>query len=94
MGKTCRPGKDSNWASRDVVSRAIMTEIEEGRGLRDERSGYDYVQLDLTKIGARRKIRTRRGSRDPVGILRCKVQRTHRPHRGNPLPGGGRSATT
>jgi len=39
-------------ASRDVVSRAIMTEIEEGRGLKDERSGYDYVQLDLTKIGA------------------------------------------
>ncbi|HEV2390462.1 MAG TPA: succinate dehydrogenase/fumarate reductase flavoprotein subunit [Nitrososphaerales archaeon] len=41
-------------ASRDVVSRAIMTEIEEGRGLKDEKSGYDYVQLDLTKIGAQR----------------------------------------
>ncbi len=39
-------------ASRDVVSRAIMTEIEEGRGLKDEKSGYDYIQLDLTKIGA------------------------------------------
>ncbi|HUK74785.1 MAG TPA: succinate dehydrogenase/fumarate reductase flavoprotein subunit [Nitrososphaerales archaeon] len=39
-------------ASRDVVSRAIITEIEEGRGLKDEKSAYDYVQLDLTKIGA------------------------------------------
>ncbi|MDA4115932.1 MAG: succinate dehydrogenase/fumarate reductase flavoprotein subunit [Thaumarchaeota archaeon] len=39
-------------ASRDVVSRAIITEIEAGRGLKDEKSGYDYVQLDLTGIGA------------------------------------------
>src|SRR5579864_4621390 len=39
-------------ASRDVVSRAIMTEIEEGRGFRDEKSGYDYVELDLTSLGA------------------------------------------
>jgi succinate dehydrogenase / fumarate reductase flavoprotein subunit len=41
-------------ASRDVVSRAIVTEIEEGRGLRDEKSGYDYVNLDLTGLGAER----------------------------------------
>ncbi|MDG7005416.1 MAG: FAD-binding protein [Nitrososphaerota archaeon] len=39
-------------ASRDVVSRAIMTEVEEGRGMKDEKSGYDYVHLDLTGIGA------------------------------------------
>jgi succinate dehydrogenase / fumarate reductase flavoprotein subunit len=45
-------------ASRDVVSRAIMTEIEEGRGLKDEKSGYDYVQLDLTKVGAE-KVKAR-----------------------------------
>jgi succinate dehydrogenase / fumarate reductase flavoprotein subunit len=45
-------------ASRDVVSRAIMTEIEEGRGFRDEKSGYDYVQLDLTKVGAE-KVKSR-----------------------------------
>jgi len=45
-------------ASRDVVSRAIMTEVEEGRGFKDERSGYDYVQLDLTKIGAE-KVKAR-----------------------------------
>ncbi len=41
-------------ASRDVVSRAIVTEIEQGRGFRDEASGYDYIHLDLTKIGAER----------------------------------------
>ncbi len=39
-------------ASRDVVSRAIMTEVEQGRGFKDETTGYDYVQLDLTRIGA------------------------------------------
>ncbi len=45
-------------ASRDVVSRAIVTEVDEGRGFRDERSGYDYVQLDLTRIGAE-KVKSR-----------------------------------
>ena len=44
--------KKLELASRDVVSRGIMTEIEEGRGLKDDVSGYDYVKLDLTKIGA------------------------------------------
>ncbi len=39
-------------ASRDVVSRAMMTEIEEGRGLKDEVSGFDYLNLDLSPIGA------------------------------------------
>jgi succinate dehydrogenase / fumarate reductase flavoprotein subunit len=39
-------------ASRDVVSRAIMTEIKEGRGFRDEVSGMDHVLLDLRPIGA------------------------------------------
>jgi len=39
-------------ASRDVVSRAIMTEINEGRGLRDEVSGMDHVLLDLRPVGA------------------------------------------
>lgn len=45
-------------ASRDVVSRAIITEIEEGRGFRDEQSGLDYVHLDMTQVGAE-KIKTR-----------------------------------
>jgi succinate dehydrogenase / fumarate reductase flavoprotein subunit len=34
-------------AARDVVSRAIMTEIREGRGI----DGKDFVNLDLTQIG-------------------------------------------
>ncbi len=33
-------------APRDMVSRAIMTEIREGRGI----GGKDYVHLDLTKV--------------------------------------------
>jgi succinate dehydrogenase / fumarate reductase flavoprotein subunit len=33
-------------APRDMVSRAIMTEIREGRGI----AGKDYVHLDLTKV--------------------------------------------
>jgi succinate dehydrogenase / fumarate reductase flavoprotein subunit len=45
-------------ASRDVVSRAIMTEIEEGRGMKDEATGFDYVNLDLSPIGAE-KIKSR-----------------------------------
>ena len=39
-------------ASRDVVSRGMMTEIEEGRGFKDEASGLDYLHLDLSPIGA------------------------------------------
>ncbi|MEM4285183.1 MAG: succinate dehydrogenase/fumarate reductase flavoprotein subunit [Candidatus Nitrosocaldus sp.] len=38
-------------ASRDVVSRAIITEIMEGRGYRDEETGMDYVLLDLRHLG-------------------------------------------
>jgi succinate dehydrogenase / fumarate reductase flavoprotein subunit len=45
-------------ASRDVVSRGMMTEIEEGRGFKDEASGLDYLHLDLSPIGAQ-KIKER-----------------------------------
>ena len=45
-------------ASRDVVSRAMMTEIEQGRGYKDEASGLDYLYLDLSPIGAE-KIKSR-----------------------------------
>jgi succinate dehydrogenase flavoprotein subunit len=45
-------------ASRDVVSRAMMTEVEEGRGFRDQATGLDYLHLDLTPIGAE-KIKSR-----------------------------------
>jgi len=41
-------------AARDVVSRAILMEIREGRGI----SGKDYVHLDLTHLGEK-KIRER-----------------------------------
>jgi succinate dehydrogenase / fumarate reductase flavoprotein subunit len=34
-------------APRDIISRAILTEINEGRGI----DGEDYVHLDLTQIG-------------------------------------------
>ncbi|HYC11414.1 MAG TPA: succinate dehydrogenase/fumarate reductase flavoprotein subunit [Nitrososphaerales archaeon] len=40
---------------RDVVSRSIMKEIAEGRGLKDEDSGLSYVHLDLRHLG-REKI--------------------------------------
>ena len=45
-------------ASRDVISRAMMTEIEAGRGMKDEATGFDYINLDLSPIGAE-KIKTR-----------------------------------
>ena len=45
-------------ASRDVVSRAMMTEVEQGRGFKDEVSGLDYLHLDLGPIGAE-KIKER-----------------------------------
>ena len=45
-------------ASRDVVSRAMMTEIEQGRGMKDEATGLDYLHLDLSPIGEE-KIKAR-----------------------------------
>ena len=38
-------------APRDIVSRAIVTEIREGRGLAGDGSGGDYVVLDATALG-------------------------------------------
>lgn len=40
-------------APRDIVSRAIITEIREGRGYRHEESGMGYVHLDLTHLDAK-----------------------------------------
>jgi succinate dehydrogenase / fumarate reductase flavoprotein subunit len=37
-------------AARDVVSRAILTEIKEGRGI----GGKDHIHLDLTHLGERK----------------------------------------
>jgi succinate dehydrogenase / fumarate reductase flavoprotein subunit len=38
-------------APRDMVSRAILTEIKEGRGIRGDRQIDDYVLLDATHLG-------------------------------------------
>jgi succinate dehydrogenase / fumarate reductase flavoprotein subunit len=38
-------------ASRDVVSRAMITEIQEGRGLKDPATGMDHLLLDLRHLG-------------------------------------------
>lgn len=38
-------------APRDMVSRAIMTEIQEGRGIRGDKKIDDYVWLDATHLG-------------------------------------------
>jgi succinate dehydrogenase / fumarate reductase flavoprotein subunit len=41
-------------ASRDVVSRAMITEIQQGRGLKDPLSGMDHLLLDLRHLGGER----------------------------------------
>ena len=62
-------------ASRDVVSRAMVTEMEEGRGFKHEKTGREYLQLDLTKVGGEkvkerlagiREIAMKFGGIDPV----------------------------
>jgi len=45
-------------APRDVVSRSMIKEINEGRGFRDEDSGLSYLHLDLRHLG-KEKIDTR-----------------------------------
>jgi len=40
-------------APRDIVSRAIVTEIREGRGYRHEETDMGYVHLDLTHLDAK-----------------------------------------
>ncbi|HKK99322.1 MAG TPA: succinate dehydrogenase flavoprotein subunit [Desulfotignum sp.] len=40
-------------APRDMVSRAIMTEIQAGRGMRGDRKIDDWVELDATHLGAK-----------------------------------------
>ena len=38
-------------APRDIVARAIMTEVRAGRGIRGDRKIDDYVHLDATHLG-------------------------------------------
>ncbi len=45
-------------ASRDVVSRAMITEIQEGRGFKDPLSGMEHLLIDLRHLGAE-KIKER-----------------------------------
>ncbi len=45
-------------ASRDVVSRAMITEMQDGRGLKDPVSGMEHLLLDLRHLGAE-KIKER-----------------------------------
>ena len=37
-------------APRDIISRSIMTEIENGRGFSDKEYGFEYINLDLRHI--------------------------------------------
>jgi len=38
-------------APRDIAARAIMTEIQDGKGIQGDKSIYDYVYLDATHLG-------------------------------------------
>ena len=53
-------------ASRDIVSRAMIREIQQGRGFKHE-SGADCLKLDLTHLGADRIKERLAGIRD-IGI--------------------------
>jgi len=48
----------ADLASRDVVSRAMITEIQEGNGYKDSVTGMDHLLLDLRHLGAE-KIKER-----------------------------------
>jgi succinate dehydrogenase / fumarate reductase flavoprotein subunit len=41
-------------APRDIVSRAIISEIREGRGFKDHESGFGYVHLDLRHLDSKK----------------------------------------
>ena len=53
-------------APRDVVSRSMIREIEEGKGFKHE-SGYDCLKLDLTHLGDE-KIKEKLGGIREIGI--------------------------
>lgn len=40
-------------APRDIISRAIISEIGAGRGMKHRESGFDYVNLDLRHLDSR-----------------------------------------
>ncbi len=61
-------------APRDIISRAIISEIDAGRGFKHDKSGLDYVELDLRHLKGRideklpmiRDICTKMLNLDPV----------------------------
>ena len=53
-------------APRDVVSRSMIREIQEGKGFKHE-SGYDCLKLDLTHLGDE-KIKEKLGGIREIGI--------------------------
>ncbi len=59
------PGK-MELAPRDVVSRSMIKEINEGRGFKHE-TGFDCLKLDLTHLGAERIKEVLAGIRE-IGI--------------------------
>lgn len=59
------PGK-MELAPRDVVSRSMIKEIQEGRGFKHE-TGFDCLKLDLTHLGAERIKEVLAGIRE-IGI--------------------------
>lgn len=59
------PGK-MELAPRDVVSRSMIKEIQEGRGFKHE-TGFDCMKLDLTHLGAERIKEVLSGIRE-IGI--------------------------
>ena len=63
--KNYAPGK-LELAPRDVVSRSMIREIQEGRGFKHE-SGYDCLKLDLTHLGDE-KIKERLAGIREIGI--------------------------
>jgi len=58
--------KKLELASRDVVSRAMIQEIQQGRGFKHE-SGVDCLKLDLTHLGAE-KIKARLSGIREIGM--------------------------
>ena len=63
-------------ASRDVVSRACMVEIREGRGF--SKGGVDYVELDLTHLGEALISERLPGIRE-LAMTFCHVDPTKKP---------------
>ena len=65
-------------APRDVVSRAVQTEIDEGRGI----GGQDYVYLDLRHLGAEKILELL----PQIHELAMKFMRPRLHHRSDPDP--------